>query len=39
VHSTFATAEDRQGMLDSGMESGATESWERLAEYLETQKS
>ena len=31
----FASAEDRDGMLESGMESGATESWDRLAELLE----
>jgi uncharacterized protein YndB with AHSA1/START domain len=36
--SLFPTVDDRDGMLDSGMESGARDSWERLAEYLETQK-
>jgi uncharacterized protein YndB with AHSA1/START domain len=32
--STFASQEDRDGMLQSGMESGANESWDRLAELL-----
>ena len=34
--SLFASLEDRDGMLNSGMESGANESWDRLAEYLAT---
>jgi uncharacterized protein YndB with AHSA1/START domain len=34
--STFASTEDRDGMLQSGMESGANESWDRLAELLAT---
>ena len=34
--SLFASVEDRDGMLESGMESGANESWDRLAELLET---
>jgi uncharacterized protein YndB with AHSA1/START domain len=38
VTSTFASNEDRDGMLQSGMESGATESWDRLAELLATMK-
>ena len=38
THSTFASREDRDGMLASGMESGAVETWERLAEYLATQQ-
>ena len=29
------SVEDRDGMLESGMESGATESWDRLEELLE----
>jgi uncharacterized protein YndB with AHSA1/START domain len=33
--SLFESVEDRDGMLESGMESGATESWDRLAELLE----
>jgi uncharacterized protein YndB with AHSA1/START domain len=33
--STFDTLEDLQGMLQSGMEGGATESWDRLEEVLE----
>ena len=32
----FNSIEDRDGMLQSGMESGATEMWDRLAEYLAT---
>jgi uncharacterized protein YndB with AHSA1/START domain len=35
VTSLFHSKEDRDGMLNSGMESGATESWDRLAELLE----
>lgn len=31
----YATLEDLDGMVASGMESGATESWERLAEFVE----
>lgn len=38
VTSLFQSAEDRDGMLESGMESGATESWDRLAELLESLK-
>lgn len=34
VTSLFANVEDRDGMLQSGMEEGAVESWDRLAEYL-----
>ena len=34
----FTTVEDRDGMLESGMESGAIESWDRLAELLERLK-
>jgi uncharacterized protein YndB with AHSA1/START domain len=37
--SVFETVEDRDGMLQSGMESGAAESYERLDEYLETLKA
>jgi uncharacterized protein YndB with AHSA1/START domain len=32
----FDTVEDRDGMLKSGMEEGAAESWDRLAEHLQT---
>lgn len=32
----YATREDLDGMVASGMESGATENWERLAEFVET---
>jgi uncharacterized protein YndB with AHSA1/START domain len=34
--SRFDTVEDRDGMLRSGMESGAAETYDRLDEYLET---
>lgn len=33
--SRFDSVEDRDGMLQSGMEDGANETWNRLAEYLE----
>ena len=36
--SLFESVEDRGGMLESGMESGAIESWDRLAELLERLK-
>ncbi|MBA2597629.1 MAG: SRPBCC family protein [Chloroflexia bacterium] len=36
VTSLFASGEDLQGMMDSGMEAGARESWDRLAELLST---
>lgn len=32
----FSSREDRDGMLESGMEQGAAESMDRLEEYLET---
>lgn len=32
--SLFETVEDRDGMLNSGMEDGSNESWDRLAELL-----
>ena len=32
----FDTVRDRDGMLKSGMEEGAAESWDRLAELLRT---
>ena len=32
----FQTVEDRDGMLQSGMEEGATELWERFEELLQT---
>jgi uncharacterized protein YndB with AHSA1/START domain len=34
----FQNIEDRDGMLNSGMESGAAESWNRLADLLENEK-
>jgi uncharacterized protein YndB with AHSA1/START domain len=36
TRSLFDTVEDRDGMLQSGMESGAAESMDRLAELLQT---
>jgi uncharacterized protein YndB with AHSA1/START domain len=36
VRSVFDSVEDRDGMLQSGMEKGASESYDRLAEYLPT---
>jgi uncharacterized protein YndB with AHSA1/START domain len=36
TQTVFQTVEDRDGMVKSGMESGATESMDRLAELLET---
>ncbi|MGH2652495.1 MAG: SRPBCC domain-containing protein, partial [Actinomycetota bacterium] len=36
--SVFDSVEDRNGMLESGMESGAAETYERLDEYLEVLK-
>jgi uncharacterized protein YndB with AHSA1/START domain len=32
--SVYDTVEDRDGMLNSGMEDGAAETWDRLDEYL-----
>jgi uncharacterized protein YndB with AHSA1/START domain len=37
--SVYDSIEDRDGMLNSGMESGLAETWDRLAEHLETLKS
>jgi uncharacterized protein YndB with AHSA1/START domain len=36
--SVFDTVEDRDGMLQSGMEEGAAESWDRLEEHVESLK-
>lgn len=36
IHSTFASKEDRDGMLQSGMEGGANETYDRLEELLAT---
>jgi uncharacterized protein YndB with AHSA1/START domain len=36
VTSQFDSVEDRDGVLQSGMEKGAAESYDRLAEYLQT---
>jgi uncharacterized protein YndB with AHSA1/START domain len=36
--SVFDSVEDRDGMLQSGMEEGAAETWDRLAEYLATMR-
>jgi uncharacterized protein YndB with AHSA1/START domain len=37
--SVFDSVEDRDGMLQSGMEEGAVETYDRLDEYLETLKT
>jgi uncharacterized protein YndB with AHSA1/START domain len=37
--STFDSKEDRDGMMASGMESGANESWDQLAELLAKQQA
>jgi uncharacterized protein YndB with AHSA1/START domain len=37
--SVFVTVEDRNGMLQSGMEEGAAETWDRLQEYLDDLKA
>jgi len=34
AHSLFDSVEDRDGMLQSGMEEGAAETWDRLAGHL-----
>ncbi len=34
--STFANPEDMQGMISTGMEAGANESWDRLDELVES---
>ena len=36
---TFSSLEDLEGMLQSGMEGGAVESWDRLEELLEVVKA
>ena len=36
--SVFQSVEDRDGMIESGMETGASESYERLEEYLEASR-
>lgn len=38
AHSLFDSKEDRDGMLQSGMEEGAAETYDRLAELLRTLK-
>jgi uncharacterized protein YndB with AHSA1/START domain len=35
IRSVFQSLEDRDGMVSSGMESGATEGWDRLAALIE----
>ncbi len=35
---TFSSLEDLEGMLQSGMEGGATETWDRLEELLEAER-
>lgn len=39
VTGTFESKEARDGMIESGMEGGATESWDRLAELLQEMKA
>ncbi|MGH2650321.1 MAG: SRPBCC domain-containing protein, partial [Actinomycetota bacterium] len=39
ANSVFDSVEDRDGMLNSGMESGAAETYDRLDEYLEKLKA
>jgi uncharacterized protein YndB with AHSA1/START domain len=39
ANSVFDTLEDRDGMLQSGMEEGAAETYDRLDEYLEKLKA
>ncbi len=39
TRSVFDSIEDRDGMLSTGMEEGANESWDRLAELLVTQRA
>ena len=39
TRTVFSSPEDRDGMLKSGMEAGARETMERLAELLETMKA
>ena len=36
AHSLFANKEDRDGILATGMESGANESWDRVEELFGT---
>ncbi len=36
AHSLFDSVEDRDGMLQSGMEEGASETYDRLAEFVQT---
>jgi uncharacterized protein YndB with AHSA1/START domain len=36
--SVFDSKEDRDGMVESGMEEGAAETWDRLAEHLESMR-
>jgi len=38
ARAVYETVEDRDGMLSSGMEEGARETWDRLAELLEKMK-
>ena len=36
AHSLFDSVEDRDGMVQSGMEEGASETYDRLAEFVQT---
>jgi uncharacterized protein YndB with AHSA1/START domain len=38
ARTTFDTIEDLDGMIQSGMEGGATETWDRLEELLESER-
>jgi uncharacterized protein YndB with AHSA1/START domain len=38
ARTTMDSLEDLEGMLQSGMEYGATETWDRLEELLESEK-
>jgi len=38
AHSLFDSKDDRDGMLQSGMEEGAAETYDRLAEFVQTLK-
>jgi len=38
IHSVFETVADRDGMIESGMESGLAESMDRLQELLDSQR-
>jgi uncharacterized protein YndB with AHSA1/START domain len=39
ANSVYDSKEERDGMLETGMEEGAAETWDRLSEYLEKLKA